>query len=94
MTILSDLILGGFLGMIGQSARAIVGIKKNYKKKKNWFDLKRLIVSLCIGFVAGVLGSILIFGREVGQFELMFLVFSGYAGTDFVEGFVRKHIRK
>jgi hypothetical protein len=49
------IIVGAFLGAIGQSIRVIIGVKKeneriaNRKKEmKDWLDLKRLLVSLII----------------------------------------------
>jgi hypothetical protein len=63
------IIVGAFLGAIGQSIRVIIGVKKeneriaNRKKEmKDWLDLKRLLVSLIIGLkrllVSLIIGAI------------------------------------
>ena len=93
LQILSFLGIGALLGAAGQGARALVGIKKNFKKKEKWFDLKRLIVSLIIGAVAGTLTSIFLIDEPINKTLLLSLVASGYAGTDVIESFVRKHIK-
>ena len=53
--------LGLILGVVGQGARVIVGLKKQIDDPSTgtaaqWFDTKRLVVSLLIGAVAGSLG--------------------------------------
>jgi hypothetical protein len=95
------IIVGAFLGAIGQSIRVIIGVKKeneriaNRKKEmKDWLDLKRLLVSLIIGAIAGCLGAILLLGAAVNKEFLLGLVAIGYAGTDFIEGIMRSHLPK
>ena len=92
--VLGFLLLGTLLGSVGQGARALIGIKKNKSKTKGWFDLKRLIISLIIGGVAGTLAAIAFLNQPINKTLLFSLVASGYAGTDFIEGFMRKHIKK
>lgn len=97
-SILVNVVLGILLGMIGQGIRAIVGIKKENdqaagKDWKEWFDMNELVLSLIIGGIAGGLSATLLLSRgtEVDRDSLLTLVGSGYAGTDFIEGFmVRK----
>lgn len=84
-------LLGCLLGALGQGARAIRGWKQN-RGKKGWFDTKRLVISFCIGAVAGGLASIALLGHDIDRALLISLVAAGYAGADFIEGFFRKHI--
>lgn len=98
-TALVYVILGAFLGAAGQGARAVVGIKKSHDKmttsedaKGEWFDPKRLTVSLMIGGIAGSLGATLLLGAEIDKQFLLAMIAAGYAGTDFIEGFMRKNI--
>jgi putative chitinase len=93
MSILEFIILGIILGMAGQGARSIVGMKKQYDKKSNdWFDGRLLVTSLMIGGTAGAFGAVgLLDNREiVDKQTLLTLITIGYAGTDFIEGFMKK----
>jgi putative chitinase len=56
-------------------------------------ETKRLTISLIIGFVAGVLASItfkIAGSTSISQETVSGLLAAGYAGTDFIEGFMRK----
>ena len=58
--IISFVLLGTCLGVVGQGIRAVVGIKKALDKPgktklKKWFDSNRLIISLLVGAVSGCL---------------------------------------
>lgn len=91
------ILLGAFLGMVGQVTRVIVGIKKNLDKASqencwDWFNPKQLVISLMIGGVAGTLAAISLLGEEVGKQTLLTLVAIGYAGADFIEGFMKQRI--
>ena len=102
--ILGYLILGGFLGVIGQGIRVFVGVKKlrdkqavkeGSKKLSELLDGKRLGLSLMyafiIGAIAGVLGVVSFLGKELTKDHIFALIGAGYAGTDFIEGvFYRK----
>lgn len=88
--------LGIVLGVIGQSVRAIVGVKKSSdeasfseKAFKDWFEIKRLVFSLIIGGTAGALGVIPQLGAPIDQQFLLTILASGYAGADFIEGFMK-----
>jgi hypothetical protein len=98
-------LLGGLLGMIGQSIRIIVGLKKTYDTSqqqnipvKDVFDTRQLLISLLIGFVAGCLITLLKFnfGSQdplIWSRDLTIEVIAvGYAGTDFIEGFMKKYL--
>ena len=57
------ILLGGTLGLVGQGARVAVGLKKMNDTAQDqslgWSDIfvaSRLVVSLIIGFLAGVAG--------------------------------------
>ena len=94
------ILLGGILGFVGQGIRVIVGMKKAYdtvntegSKLINLFEPKRLLISLLIGFIAGVLASILMNINAMASLSkeiISSLIGAGYAGTDFIEGFMRK----
>lgn len=96
------LVLGGFLGMVGQGARAIVGLKKQAdaaaaqgQKLADRFSGSTLGISLLIGFVAGVLAIVgLVAAGKVGSAAIdgqtvATLLGAGYAGADFIEGFMQ-----
>lgn len=98
--LLNALLLGGLLGLIGQGIRMIVGLKKAYegataetKTFTQVFEGRRLGISLLIGFIAGVLGALALNVSsmpELANETLVSLIGAGYAGTDFIEGFIRK----
>ena len=98
-------LLGGVMGALGQLIRTVVGLKKQYdlaagdtKAMAANFDVKQFLVSLALGFVAGVLGLFGLWqagnwhdahGAVSGQ-ALVDLLGAGYMGTDFIEGFMRR----
>lgn len=91
--------LDGVLGMLGQAARVIVGMKKAMDEaaQKNVADSsvidgRRLVISLVIGFAAGGLGALAILRPDaaVTTETLLGLAAAGYAGTDFIEGFIKR----
>lgn len=91
------IILGGLLGMVGQGLRVVVGLKKlnDTDSFKADFSTSTLMLSLLIGFVAGVLALIGTSGIEtelIDKNTMMTIIASGYAGTDFIEGFVKKNM--
>ena len=94
------ILLGGVMGTIGQGMRTVVGIKKLHenmaqagKTLREGFDGTTLAVSLLIGFIAGALAAItLVRGDRVEPELLMGLLAAGYAGTDFIEAFMRKYL--
>lgn len=100
-TALNLVALGVLLGAIGQGARAIVGIKKQFdeaapagKKWEEWFDLKRLILSLIIGGIAGGLAAVLQIDSAISKQLIIGFAAAGYAGTDFIEGFMKTETPK
>jgi hypothetical protein len=100
-SILVALLLTGMLGMVGQGIRVIAGLKKmnDDATKQNassadLFIAARLVVSLLIGFVAGVAAGIGLGLTKVTSLDgnsvdvLLGIMAAGYAGTDFVEAFL------
>ena len=110
---LVSLIFCGLLGMVGQSIRVMVGVKKEIVLHENdskinysWFHWSELLVSLMISFPIGVLVGIA-FGAMFAQpvngianfviaypLNMLSIIASGYAGTDFIEGFMNKYVPK
>lgn len=97
------LILGGFLGMIGQGIRVVAGLKKvndqasaEGKTFGSLFQSSTLGLSLLIGFIAGALAIISVTGSmEVTKPTkdlIVIIIGAGYAGTDFIEGFIKKSL--
>jgi len=102
---LLQLLIGGLLGLVGQGLRVIVGLKKMQDQAsqtgttvKDEFVTSTFFTSLLIGFVAGVLAMVSISSFKADFFEqntkstIMTLIAGGYAGTDFIEGFIKKYI--
>ena len=102
--IISQILVGGLLGIIGQGIRMIIGLKKmkeklaqdkanNTKNPDNEFDLKRLLLSIFIGFIAGALGGLFAVNLSTplkDKTVLATLIAIGYSGVDFIEGFLTK----
>ncbi len=89
------ILLGGILGAVGQLLRVVVGIKKSVDSNEK-MDYKRTILSLVLAFavggVAGVLSCISM--TDINSFDkstIFIFLAAGYAGTDFIEGFIRKN---
>jgi hypothetical protein len=94
----ANISLGCLLGALGQTARMIVGLKKTNDEAKarqtsfsDQFDVSQLMVSLIIGAVAGALASMILFDKmeSVNREVILALFAAGYAGADFIEGFMR-----
>jgi len=103
--IILNLLIGGILGLVGQMLRFLVGYKKLYDlaakesiSASDMFDTSRFVISLIIGFVAGVIGVASLLDSKTPLFAvnpketIMTLIGIGYAGTDFIEGFIKKSI--
>ncbi len=96
-TILLALLLCGLLGTLGQGVRAIVGLKNagslnsTTPSEQAEFSLAYLVLSLMIGFIAGVLAGIAlnletIVTVDPGNWKLLLgIAGSGYIGADFIE---------
>jgi F0F1-type ATP synthase membrane subunit c/vacuolar-type H+-ATPase subunit K len=97
MEILVLIALGGLLGAFGQGLRVVVGLKKVYDQAHadktdfaSLFDTSKLVVSLFIGFLAGGLAILFMDKPAMGKEFYTMLIGAGYAGADFIEGFVQK----
>lgn len=93
--------LGGLMGVIGQGLRAIIGLKKLREEAhqagrsfKSEFSASTLVVSLIVGFIGGALASLMIVKKasDVSAEMLVGLMGAGYAGTDFIEGFLARYL--
>jgi hypothetical protein len=90
--------LGILLGAVGQGARTIVGIKKlnDYADEttpaRAMVDGIRLLISFGIGAVAGAFAAITIIKdlASVPPEQLFAIAAAGYAGADFIEGFISR----
>jgi len=99
---LINLTLYGLLGLIGQGIRVIIGLKKlreesvaedgqNAKARfEDLFDVRQLLLSLFIGFVAGCLASLARDDEKITKEVQLAIIAAGYAGTDFIEGVFKK----
>jgi hypothetical protein len=94
-------LVGGMFGALGQGMRVIVGLKKlndaalhQGKPFGELFSAGTLLVSLLIGAIAGVLGTLTtsVNLQAITRESVALLIGIGYAGADFIEGFVRKEL--
>ena len=94
-TILLALLLCGLLGVLGQGVRAIVGLKNagslnsTTPTEQAEFSLAYLVLSLMIGFIAGVIAGIALNLENIITVDpsnwklLLGIAGSGYIGADF-----------
>ncbi|MFL6856575.1 MAG: hypothetical protein ACJ8EB_01560 [Allosphingosinicella sp.] len=96
---LQVLLLGGVAGAIGQGVRTLVGFKKlndaaagGTAEVGDLVSAHRLFVPLLIGFFAGALAgaSTITDILKVTAEQVLALVGAGYAGADFIEGFMTR----
>ena len=87
-------------GVLGQAIRALIGLKKKLaeanKSRKafdSWFSLKFLLITLVLGGIAGIIGSMILssLGLEISRLAIMV---AGYSGADFIEGAFNSQIKK
>jgi hypothetical protein len=100
---LSFLTLCLILGAAGQVGRAVVGLKKLRDATaaqgtdfNDSFEASRLIVSLIIGGVAGVVAGLALKSADAAAaYDVKFalgIMAAGYSGADFIEGFMSKKL--
>ena len=96
------ILVGAILGAVGQGIRVMVGLKKVYdqalsdgKPANDLLQYKQLALSLFIGFgvgaIAGVLASVMSINIQFSKSVIIGFITAGYAGTDFIEGFMKKN---
>ncbi|WP_198119496.1 hypothetical protein [Massilia rhizosphaerae] len=104
--VLSLVTFGAIGGMFGQGLRVVVGLKKAQEQavanglsfQDDVFDSRRLWSSLLIGAIAGGIGVFTLntlptFKDGTEATNMFFaLVGIGYAGTDFIEGFINRYL--
>jgi hypothetical protein len=90
------LTLGAVAGATGQGGRVIVGIKKisdaassTQSSVADLIQPSRLIISLLIGAIAGVLAATQMDSAAIDSSSILKLAGIGYIGADFIEGFMR-----
>jgi hypothetical protein len=101
---LEILIIGALMGVLGQGARAVVGLKGMADDAKaldlspnDLFQAARLLTSFMIGFLVG-LAAALVYIKSDGAtppndwHTLLGFAASGYLGTDFLEGFISQYL--
>jgi hypothetical protein len=90
--------VGALTGMIGQVIRQIASLKKIIDDHPGQplnlvLDYTRVKINLLIGAAAGILGLISLgvdSKLELDASTIVSLIGIGYAGTDFIESFMRK----
>ncbi len=95
-----QIIAGGLLGMLGQGVRVIAGLKKAHdsaaqQNQPLQIEPGSLLISLFIGFTAGALALLSTNGvsqTDISQSTAFALIAAGYAGTDFIEAFMKKYL--
>jgi hypothetical protein len=104
MGTLEFLVLGGLMGLLGQGARTVVGLKAMSDDAKaldlnpnDLFESARLLSSLMLGFLVGLAAALAYYLSNdaigtPGAHVLLGFVASGYAGTDFLEGFISQYL--
>lgn len=103
--LLEILIIGALMGMLGQGARAVVGLKGMSDNAKaqglspnDLFEAGRLLTSFLIGSLVG-LASALTYIIDGGStltdptwHVMVAWAAAAYAGTDFLEGFISQYL--
>lgn len=96
-------LFGATFGATGQLIRTVAGMKKASEGMTGadgsgsgvpHFDSNRLVMSIVIGAVAGVLAvlGLDISPESVTSDKVLAVMASGYAGADFIEAFMRKQL--
>jgi hypothetical protein len=111
---MTTLLLGGLMGLLGQGARTVVGLKSMSDEAKSLgvspndlFQAARLLTSLMIGFLVGLAAALIYIAsgppaadaaaaaKAAGALDwhiLLGFAAAGYAGTDFLEGFISNYL--
>lgn len=98
-SMLVSMLLCGVFGLLGQTVRIIVGMKKmrdnataSGSTPTRLFEWNLIGVSLLIGFTAGMLGYFTLDSGtdNFSKQTVLTLMIGGYAGADFIEGLLLK----
>jgi len=102
---LEILILGALMGLLGQGARTVVGLKgmsddaqAQGLSPNDLFIASRLLTSLLIGFLVGLAAALIYIiknGADPGGVTAQVLIgfaASGYIGVDFLETFIAQYL--
>ena len=104
--LLQMIAIGAIGGVFGQGLRVVVGVKKASDEasvegkslREEGLDVSRMVFSLFIGAIAGGVGIFTITGfsavKDITVQMFFGIVGMGYAGTDFIEGFIRTQFPK
>ena len=105
--VLTVLLMCALMGLVGQGARVVVGMKtlmdyKNFRgTQDDVFNLARLVFSLIVGFVVGLVGGMWwwqqhgIASIDIANFDFMVkFAVMGYIGADAIEAFTAKFFDK
>ena len=96
-----QVVAGGLLGTLGQGVRVIAGLKKAHdsaaqQSQPLTIETGTLVISLFIGFTAGALALLTTSGfsdhLDIDKSTAAALIATGYAGTDFIEAFMKKYL--
>lgn len=93
------LLISGAMGMMGQFVRAIGGAKKINDQAASLnasfgdvFEWTTFLTSMATGFAAGIIAGLALRPSEVTSQFLLGVLAAGYAGTDFIEAFLKKSL--
>lgn len=100
---LEILLLGALMGLLGQGARAVAGLKTMTDDAQTMglspndlFQAARLFVSLAIGVLVGLAAALIYLASNTGANPdwhiLLGFAAAGYTGTDFLEAFISKYL--
>lgn len=94
--LLAKMLLGILIGTAGQGIRVIAGLKKMSQTGES-FDSKQTLASFLPAIIiGGICGLLVIVDDPTKNFHdrasLLAILAAGYAGSDFIEAFVKKHL--
>lgn len=102
--VLEILVLGALMGMLGQGARAVIGLKTmgDYANAQgvsasDLFVAGRLVTSLLIGTLVGLASALVYYisggtATNLSSHVLVGWAAAAYAGTDALEGFISQYL--
>lgn len=93
------LLICGVMGITGQFIRAIGGAKKVNDQAaslnvgfKDVFDWSKFLTSMTTGFAAGIIAGLALRPNDDKTQFFLGILAAGYAGTDFIEAFLKKSL--